>query len=291
MVASILVVVVVVYLVASWKSQCRKNRLFNLPKKLDIINLGSTYAYYDFSYKDTGLAGGNLANVPQYLDMDLILLRKYIKRVKMNGKVLIVLPDFVFASGGGNYNRKVYYEVLNFCEIKNFSIKSWLKCVWKAAKEPFTHSYKSADEKWKGYIASREEKEQHAKRRVSDWEGKIGIPNVKTNEITKELYECIEENKNIVFRMIELCHENDIEPILVIPPVSEIMRSEVEAECLEVYLRNPIRQIVEQKSVRVLDYMNREQLSDESLYLNSDCLNEKGQKIFMKNILQDIYHN
>lgn len=279
-----------IYLAAAWKSQCRKNRLLTLQKRLDVINLGSTYAYYDFSYEETELAGGNLANVPQYLDMDWVLLRKYIKRVKANGKVFIVLPNFVFASGGGSYNRKVYYEALHFWEIKNFNIGLWMKCVWKAAKEPFTHAYRAAEEKWKGYVASSEEKKRHAQKRVSDWEGKLGIPDVRTGQITDELKACIEKNKEIVFRMIKLCRERSVEPVLIVPPVSEIMKQCVSDECLEVYLRSPIRQIAEKEGVRVYDYMNREELWDEGLYLNSDCLNEKGRKVLMKLVLQDIYN-
>lgn len=291
MIILIIPFLVFAYFTVTWKIQCRKNKLLNLPKKLDIINLGSTYAYYDFSYEGTGLAGGNLANVAQYLDMDLLLLQKYIKRLKENGKVLIVLPEFVFASDTGNYNRKVYYETLNFWKIKEFSIREWMKCVWKAAKEPFTHEYQLAEERWKGHVASKEEKERHVKGRISDWKGKLGIPDTRTGEITDELCNRIKDNKRRVSDLIELCREKKAEPVLVIPPVSEIMHREVTDECLEVYLKTPVWEIAKEKGIRVYDYRKREELCDEAFYLNSDCLNEQGKRFFMKLLLQDIYNN
>ena len=109
----IILIAMIVYLVAAWRWQCRRNPMCHVPQELDMINLGSTYAFYDFAYTDTEKSGANLANVPQYLDMDYLLLQKYIDHLKKGGKVLIVLPDFVFASLGGEYNRKVYYEALH----------------------------------------------------------------------------------------------------------------------------------------------------------------------------------
>lgn len=291
MIFCLILATVILYFCAAWHAQCRKNRMLCLPKKLDMINLGSTYAFYDFSYEGAGLSGGNLANVPQYLDMDRILLKKYIKRVKLDGKVLIILPDFVFASPGGSYNRNVYFEALHIWEIPDFRVAMLVESIWKAAKEPVTHSYRKAEQKWKGYTASRKEKEMHAKNRVADWEGKLLIPSVTSSEITEELSKRINDNMNVVCDMIDICRDRGAEPILLIPPVSEIMHDAVSEKCLDVYLREPVKKIIEQKQVRMFDYENEEALSDADLYLNSDCLNEKGREIFMKLVLRDVYGN
>lgn len=289
MILFLVLFLVILYFIVTWSIQSRKNRLLHLPNQLDLINLGSTYAFYDFSYQNLEIIGANLANIAQYLEMDFIILRKFIRRIKKHGKVLIVLPDFVFATGKSSYNRNVYFEALRFWEIPGFSIRMWLVSVWKAAKEPFTHAYHLAEHRWDGYIATKEEKEIHAQKRVEDWERKLGIPNVLTTEITDTLIRNIATNINIVCDMIDLCRQNEVEPVLIIPPVSEIMHKLVSDQCLEVYLRTPIREIIEKKQIRMYDYMTREELSHTEFYLNSDCLNADGQKIFMRLILQDIY--
>lgn len=285
----IILIAMIVYLVAAWRWQCRRNPMCHVPQELDMINLGSTYAFYDFAYTDTEKSGANLANVPQYLDMDYLLLQKYIDHLKKGGKVLIVLPSFVFASLGGEYNRKVYYEALHRREIKNFDKKRYWKCVWKAAKEPFFHEYKKQKERWKGHVASIAEKQKHADGRIADWEGKLGVVSVRTGEITETLRGCIRQNQKIVKDMIAFCREHEAEPVLILPPTSEIMNQKVADTCIEAYLKEPVLQIVKDTDVRMFDYLRQENLQSEKLYLNSDCLNAEGQKVFMEQLMKDIW--
>lgn len=202
---------------------------------------------------------------------------------------MIVLPDFVFASLGGEYNRKVYYEALHRREIKNFDKKRYWKCVWKAAKEPFFHEYKKQKERWKGHVASIAEKQKHADGRIADWEGKLGVVSVRTGEITETLRGCIRQNQKIVKDMIAFCREHEAEPVLILPPTSEIMNQKVADTCIEAYLKEPVLQIVKDTDVRMFDYLRQENLQSEKLYLNSDCLNAEGQKVFMEQLMKDIW--
>lgn len=277
------------YLFVTWKIQCRYNRLLNVQNQIDIMNTGSTYGYYDFDYSNLKVKGGNLANVPQYLDYDFILLKKYIHKVKIGGKVLIVLPYFVFAGGNTNDDKKVYYEALYPWEMKQFKIKRLLRFIWKAAKEPFTNTYKKEQDKWKGHVASFSEKEEHAKKRIHDWEKTLKIPDVKSDEITEELLKRIEDNKKIVLSMISLCIREKREPVLLIPPTSEIMQKLVSKRCLKRYLRDPIEEIIQKTGIQCLDYMDQDEFGSVDLYLNSDCLNEKGRKLFTASVVEKLY--
>lgn len=284
----LLLLVCYIYIWITWKSQCKKNRMLPRKGKIDVVNLGSTYAYYDLDYSDLNINAYNLANIPQYLDYDTKLLEIYVKYICPGGKVLIVLPNFVFIGNETKDDKKVYYEALYPWEIKTFQLRKLVKYVARAALEPITHKYKKEETKWKGHVSTYEEKVQHAERRIKDWVVNLGIPSVQTDEITEELVKKIEENKNRVCNMIDLCKKNEIEPIIIIPPVSEIMKERVSSICINRYLKQPIQEIKEKKEVRVFDYMEEKEFEESDLYMNSDCLNERGRKVFTLKVLRDL---
>lgn len=276
------------YLMFTWQAQKKFNRCAEIKPGAEIINFGSTYAYYDLDYEDTGVEGCNLANVPQYFDMDFKLLKKYAGKIRKDAKCLFVLPDFVFAGTKTKADRKIYYEIFHFWELPNFNIKFFLQLIMRAATEPFTHHYENIRNKWKGYVASPEEKKNHAAKRVLDWEKNIGIPSVKSDEITPELSRRIEENKILLTNMIKYCRENKLHPVLLIPPVSGIMKKSVSDKCLEKYLFNPAEEISDRLGVRLLNYYFSVEFENIDYYLNSDCMNECGRKIFTRRVLQDL---
>lgn len=283
-----LLIGIIVYLWIAWHIQKKRNHLVRLKKSADMVNLGSTYAYYDFEYKNLGIEGYNLANIPQYFDVDNILLKKYGKRLKAGTKVLFCVPDFVFAANRTNMKRKVYYEALYPWEIDQYDIRFFIRLLWKAAAEPVTHFYQKEEKKWEGHIASVEEKEHHLKKRIYDWEHNLGIPSIKSGEMTEQLYKNITENEKTLIDMILYCENKGLEPVLVVPPVSGMMKKSVSMQCLKVYLYDPLSRVKEHTGVKVLDYMNSDEFDDLGLYLNSDCMNETGRGMFMKRLVGDL---
>jgi hypothetical protein len=277
------------YLYIAWNIQKKENVLAHVPKEIEVANFGSTYAFYDFCYTEVEVKGMNFANVPQYLDYDEILLEKYIHNLKKGAKILFVLPDFVFVSTKTNTKRKVYYEVLKSGEIRDFSCLYLLTLVWKAAQEPFTHNYRNERNKWKGHVASMEEKEKHAQGRIRDWENGLGIISVKSDAMTDENRKNIDVNIERLERMIVFSRDKGCMPYLVIPPISEIMREKISVECLDVYLKEPIKKIAKDTGVEVIDYSYSEEYATNDLYMNSDCLNETGRKKFTRDVLNKIW--
>ena len=208
--------------------------------------------------------------------------------MRKGGKILFVLPHFVFLGKKTKSETKIYYEIFNIWELSHFDIVYFLRLVIRAAAEPFTHHYENLRNKWKGHVASSEEKKAHAKRRINDWEKKIGIPSVKSAEISPELSQHIIENKTLLLNMIEYCRENNLIPVLLIPPVSSIMKEKVADNCLKKYLFEPSEDIATKTGVLLLNYYISEEFENIDLYLNSDCLNERGRKIFTERVLQDL---
>lgn len=287
---------VLIYVLVMWQVMRKDNPLLKVNKGTHVINLGSTYAYYDIDYNGFEVGGVNLANYPQYLDYDEILLKKCVNKLTGGAKIILTFPNFVFAGYGTDPVRRRYYEVLLPWEMKKFSLKALLSFIMKAAAEPFTHEYEKDRNKWKGYTATDSEKYGYALKRIRDWEnpdGTVQIPSVKGAEITSEHLARIETNKDRVLRMIELCANHGMEVFLLLFPSSEIMKKEIAEECLEVYLRKPLASVLEQAQklgyrVKLLDYSEDYALSDLSLYMNGDCFNQRGRRLFTELMLKDI---
>jgi hypothetical protein len=107
--------------------------------------------------------------------------------------------------------------------------------------------------------------------------------------MTDENRKNIDVNIERLERMIVFSRDKGCMPYLVIPPISEIMREKISVECLDVYLKEPIKKIAKDTGVEVIDYSYSEEYATNDLYMNSDCLNETGRKKFTRDVLNKIW--
>jgi hypothetical protein len=284
-----IVFIIAGYIETAWCVEKKKNRFNLLRGKLDVINLGSTYAHYAFRYTEE-VKGFNAAFVPQYLYYDNVILHKLEPHLNKNCKVLIVLPDFVFAADGKRCVHEEYYEFLGRDEIHNWNWKTSMRRKIKIAKEPFTHEMRKQANKWNGYHATEEEKKTHALKRIADWEKNILNGKVTQPVITKTVEENIQENIKIVVEMVEYCWKMGYKPFLVTPPVSAEMNEKLGEECIDLFLKAPITRVCEllNNNVQVLNYQRDKEFQSLEMYLNSDCLNDEGSRLFTDRVLKDI---
>lgn len=289
-VALVLTIMLVLYYNIAWYIYRKKGRLNCIPQKCEVINLGSTYAYYGFDYDEAEMTAYNLAMVPQYLPYDYLLLQKYAGYLCKGAKVLILLPDFVFCVNRkqAEQQNEQYYMALKPREILGFQWKTYFHYRLQACREPFTHERKKREERWNGYVASLQEKEEHAVRRVHDWETNFEISCVNRVDIPERLKENIEKNKEIVLQMIDFCIEKSFVPIIITMPKSELQKKYISKDCCEVYLEQPIQEILAERKVTYLNYTEAEEFTDIGLYMNSDCFNEKGRKLFTQTVLSEL---
>ncbi len=87
--------------------------------------------------------------------------------------------------------------------------------------------------------------------------------------------------------MINFCIEQNLNPVLLIPPTSKSLCKLLSKS----YLKRALYDNVERantKNVPILNYLGNEQFMDYSLYTNSDFLNKKGANQFTKKVLEDL---
>lgn len=286
-----IILIACIYLKIAWEIYKKKNKFNNVPYDLEVINLGSTYAFYGFDYSVDGKKRAfNLAQVPQYLYYDRVNLLHCLSHLREGAYVIIVLPNFVFCVDGKLQGSKKdeYYMYLKSNEIAGFDFRKKWSVMVKAFKEPFTHEEKKRSEKWKGYVASFEEKEKHAISRIKDWEKNIGISLDGKSEISEQIRKNIRENIEIVDNMIDICLDNNLVPVLLTMPESPIMKGKIPVEYLEKCLYEPIQYIIKKKNTQYYNLSYIKELDSERYYMNSDCFNEEGRKKFTEIVLRKI---
>lgn len=254
----------------------------------DIINLGSTYAYFAFNYNALPVRGVNLANGPQYLDMDLEFVKKYKYCLKKGTKIVIVLPDFVFAADAQAMSRKndIYYFKFSPGELEWFSVSGFLKAtIRRGLHMPRRLAGVALRRLWPGFRRNMTtaEKEAAAHSRIQAWQTLLGIPSMKNGDIPDAIRQHINENIALLDEIIREIKLAGGSPCIVVPPVSEIMNRQIDRECMQAYLLDPIEARTD-KSVPVLDFLYEPKYQSTELYWNADCLNRVGAVIFTKDV-------
>ena len=251
----------------------------------DVINLGSTYAYHDFSYSGLQIKGVNLANCPQYLDLKFI--KKYKKYFKNGIKIIIVLPDFVFAANAYEMSRNndIYYFQFFPWELEWFSMRGFFSAIMHMSRRVIKHIIKAALAKLPGKMRKQPyvDKEAAAMSRIDVWKNTLGIPSMQNKCIPDVIRKNIDDNILLLNEIIREIKSAGGIPYIVVPPVSEIMNRKVSRECMQAYLFAPIS-MREDKTVSIFNYLYDDSYQSAELYRDADCLNHAGALKFTKEV-------
>lgn len=269
-----------------------RESLRNSLKQAEVVNLGSQYAFYDFFYEDLPVNGVNLAGLPQYLNYDYKILKKYGKYIKKDTKILIALPNFVFAvdSKKISTNTANIYKLFYPWEIEKFSItfmlRTYVSAIIRKIKGIVCKIMKTSNVQIT-HPLSYEEKMQIGINRITGWKKDIGIPSMQDGNVPEFIKNNIDENIKYLNLIVEECWKMECKPIIIIPPVSKEMNEMVSKECIQAYLLNPLKRRKD-ISVKFYNYLWDDRFQDMGLYRWADCLNHKGAKLFTKTVLEEI---
>lgn len=257
-----------------------------------ILNTGSNHAYYAIDWSLVGVNGFNLASGSQSILWDKKLLHRYLKTVDKGiaGKVVIVLSYLVlgFIDYPHDIANKRYYYFAESEDIPNYSL-------WKSIK--YRHLPVLAN--WRNFfyvlykrdiskLTSRNKRsaEQDAELRINGWKEQFNLQDLQHAESATHLQPIIEETVKIVRTMVDECHRNGVTPVLMIPPVSNVLNAKMSDEFLQEVLYEPIRNNFQ--DIALLDYMRDERFQNINLYSNSDFMNLEGRTLFTKILWRDV---
>jgi hypothetical protein len=266
----------------------------NIPMNLDICNLGSNSGKFAFDYESTGLKGENWALGPQTLSYDFRVLKNYFSFLKEGATVLIPLCPFSscikdFEDDKINYK---YYSFLHPILISNYS-QITSKKVMRFVNKPFQvspirsilrilHDLPIDNNK----IMDIQSIEVDAQNFINNWKQQFSIADLDAPVSVKNK-DCITYNRDLLKDMITFCVERNLKPVIVIPPVTRALSSKLSEKFRGDYIYSLIKE-VNMDQVLFLNYFDDERFIDPNLYFNSYFLNQKGRKIFTRQILSDL---
>ena len=261
-------------------------------RNLDICNLGSTSGKYAFDYNNTGLKGENWALSPQTLSYDFRILKNYFSYLKDGATVLMPLCPLSFCKKDYEddlYNTK-YYSFLHPVLIQNYSKKTKQK-VMRFVNTPFHFSpIKSIVRIIKDIPATGNltinNVEKDVEKLINSWKKEFCISDLEA-PVSDINLKCIIYNTNLLSEMISFCLERNLKPVIIIPPVTKMLGSNLTKKFRENYIYSILKKVNTDQIV-FLNYLDDERFADLNLYFNSYFLNKKGQKLFTNIVLRDL---
>lgn len=278
------------------KVQQLKKLQQSIPYNLEIANFGSTYGKYAFEYLGEK-NGFNFSLEPQYFYYMDKMIRQYRNHLTENAVVLLVIPTGVFLSDGkiAESRGMKYYHFMNPEYIYHYNwIKKVLNVKYPLFKNPLKMRYI-----WKDMeFADREmladslcktsnEVYEEARRRTRSWCKKFGLNSTEKLIITEKLKRNFEITRGKLNQIIQYCTAEGLVPVLIIPPVSKEMNELTSHEFLDKVLYQNIEKI-NKDNILILDYLQDQDFEDWKLYINSDCLNMQGRKLFTERVFKDL---
>ena len=264
-----------------------KKRFESVPKGIQLANLGSSHGL-NFDYKDfPEYTTYNFAIVWQHHKYNYYLLKQYIDYFAPNAVVLIPISYFDITRIETDLIPR-YYGILSKENFPDWTIRGELSYLFPVM------SYKNLWEKLRmnennsPYI----QLSNHIiiKKDDADTSAKAFFEKYTTNTESEKGEIGFQYNIEAVSKILDLCYEKDIVPVLVSTPVIDLLNDKYsETDFFETFYR--FTDILKEKypSLIYLDYSQKIDFSNNwSLFKDADHLNPTGGKKFNNQIIYDL---
>ena len=276
----------------------------DLQRNYEIVNLGSNPALYSFFYEH--IKGQNWATGSQGPEMDLEILKYYYSYLKKGGIVLIPIVAFSSCTpylwhkknrylGMQYYSRFAKVLENNYqaskCIPNLDKVKMWIKYPLICQPNVFLHLFRNTPIDNRLCITEQTmsclELNNDADKWIEGWKHEFNIKNLDL-PLDNDMEAYHEECANKFVEIINFCKERDLKPVLIFPPMSNVLNARFSEKAKDTYIYSFIRNIQKKTAVDFLDYMCDKRFSSTELFFNSFFLNLRGRKLFTKQVLKDL---
>ena len=269
-----------------------QERYEKIPALIDFANLGSTCDANNYDYSYWNGVGFNFALAPQDMYYDNQLLEQYGKRLKKGAYLFISISEFAFLTDRyeTDYHNHKYYGVLDRERVWGYT--KWKAILLKYAPGLVDGRYVKQEVKQfikqilKRKSSTKKTLEQWSIQVMSNWKKEFSWDN--DADLSDAQRETISRSWKIFLEDISFCKQNNLIPVVVIPPFCEylkkIMPNEILKECLWQYIEQ-----IREMGLMVVDFWNDNELCDEKYYKTPICLNQLGIKLFNTKLQQAVF--
>lgn len=268
------------FLVKGSLTPANVQRYLDAPEQIQVANLGSSHGQNGFSYVNyPDLAAVNLAFGYQTLEQDERVLLNYIDDFASGSALYIPISSFSLIAAPSNrsdilsLNRRFYYFMRRDLII-DFSWREWL-----AAMSPGLF-YPS----WRAEHWDSDEFEEIGDRTAEmidvENDAKTTIQGHILMHETSEGYVPRAENVAALTRMVRLCKERGVTPVLVTTPFLNEYNEQIPA-AFAAMQQAFLEAFTADEQVAYLDFSNDSRFVERyDLFVNSTHLNDSGAEIF-----------
>lgn len=263
------------------------DRFLNVPQGIQVANLGNSHGQSGFQYAHhPELVSANFAFGSQNLILDEKMLLNFLDRFQSGATLYIpvtypsLVPDSSSRSDFLSLNRRYYY-FMKPSLIIDFSLREWITVKLPGLFVPnWTAGYWRTDE-------FAEVAEQTADMIDLAADSKAAVERHITNWQQDGTYILNQENTDCLHRLISICKEKDINPVLVTTPFLREYNDLVPEDFLLIQ-RTFLNALADESGIPYLDYSQDARFVDRhDLFLNCDHLNDSGGLLFTNLLLAE----
>lgn len=267
-----------------------------IPKNLEIINLGSNQPKFAFDYTDLNISGMNWAVGPQTLEYDFRLLKNFHSYLKTKGKVLIAISPFQFflENYKNDSSNHKYYNFLDPSLIDNYSTKTkrlYIDFPIFTVKKQILRILKDVKPDNRLELESNpmndDEIKKDAQKWMDGWKKQFQLNDLTHIKLSDENKSSIDKNIEILKEMVDFSIERDYKPVLLVLPVTKELSSLFPDEFVQKYIIDYINES-NKEDIKFLNYWKDERFENEELYFNSFFMNKIGRNKFTQQVLEDL---
>jgi len=273
----------------------------HVERNFDIVNLGSSSAFWGFDYEGLPLRGMNWAQARQLLQNDLRILKNFHSILKPGGTVIVPLCFF-----SGLYIDDTYADTLRYVNKLDYLLlpvrfrdktrlmaKSPLLYGWPAIRAVLgyiKHRGKVTQvEDWRKTTTtnnlSEDDLKEDAARWIDGWKSQFAIDDL-SSALSPANEAAMVRQAEIFKEIVEFCEERGYRVACLVPPVSKYLS----AYFTKTFRINYIERFLNACGYDgwFKDYSLDDALRSPNLYFNSFFLNMRGRKQFARQVLIDL---
>lgn len=274
------------------------NKLKKVPENLQIVNLGTTGAYYAFDYLKCKFTGMNMAIYTQPFSYDLKLLQKYEKNINKKAVILITIeyPIFLFPNIPKG-RLEVYNQFNKIVKPDKKTLRQWFLINCFQLFPFLIHKYYTSIfnmiylESTNGKINhfTRRERQQIVDDKIKNWWKAAGMKDkeLKGSQLTVSIKNRLRQSQLNLNELLNFCKDKNWKPVLIMLPYSQDINNRLEKPLLDKICYNNLTSFLE-KGILFLDYSHDLRLSSADLYMDMEYLNENGRAVFSEIVFRDL---
>lgn len=266
--------------------ELKRYEKINKIQNLQVANFGTGFGYYDFQYSGLNVNAFNFSLLQQTLEFDYKIMKYYQDKFAKGCKMCLVLPFFIFCADYlpdiEQINER-YYSILPKDQVQSSCCTSFE--AYTAARKKDMCNEREPELTRPLTLAEMEKQTREA---LENWKRKLKIYSFQSGILSADVKKSMIKTKEWLRKILLFCWEKELEPIVIVPPMSQTLLEAVSKEFRETHYYQVLMEVVD-KNTAILDYSKDTKFCQPELYGWPGFLVRDEAKSFTRDVLSQIH--